>query len=165
MFRGFTVPRSSSSFKCHPKGVNFNGNSNVFSYNSQKRLNTNLIRYTKDHEWIRVDGNMGTMGITDFAQKQLGDVVYVDLPEIGTKAKKKDTLVAVESVKAASDVYAPASGEVIEVNKILSSEPGIVNKSPTKDGWMLKLKLSNLKDLDDLLDENAYKKHVETEAH
>jgi len=123
------------------------------------------LKYTKDHEWIKVENNIGTVGITDFAQNALGEVVYVDLPDVGRKVQKKETVIAVESVKAASDVYAPVSGEVSAVNESLSKEPGLVNKSPFGDGWMLKLKLSNTKELDELLDEAAYKKHCEVETH
>lgn len=124
---------------------------------------SSTLRYTKDHEWISLEGNVGTIGISDFAQNALGDVVYVDLPEVGSKLAKQDTLVSVESVKTASDVFAPAGGEVLEVNEELRDEPQIINKSPLGDGWMVKMKFENPNDLDGLLDEASYTKHCEEE--
>jgi len=123
------------------------------------------LKFTKEHEWIRVDKDIGTVGISDFAQKALGDVVFVDLPAVGTKFSKKETIVAVESVKAANDVYAPVSGTVTEVNKSLSETPALVNESAYEKGWMIKLKLSNPTELSQLLNELDYKKHCESEAH
>jgi glycine cleavage system H protein len=114
------------------------------------------IRYTKDHEWIRVDGNEATIGITDFAQNQLGDIVFVELPDIGRKIEKGKEAGVVESVKAASEVYAPASGEVIAVNTGLADDPARVNADAMGDGWFYKLKLSDAKELDALMDEAAY---------
>ncbi len=116
-----------------------------------------IMRYTKDHEWIRVDGSEATIGITDFAQDQLGDIVYVELPEVGRQIEKGEEAGVVESVKAASEVYTPASGEVTAVNTALADDPALVNKSATGDGWFFKMKLANTAELDDLMDEAAYR--------
>ncbi len=119
------------------------------------------VKYTKDHEWIRVEGNVAVIGITDYAQSQLGDVVYVELPEIGRRVQKGKEAAVVESVKAASEVYAPISGEVIAVNADLSGEPGRVNSDPMGEGWFMKLRIANPKELSDLMDEGAYNAFVE----
>ncbi|MCT7375697.1 glycine cleavage system protein GcvH [Chelativorans salis] len=116
--------------------------------------------FTEDHEWIRVEGGTATVGITDYAQEQLGDLVFVELPETGKALAKGETAVVVESVKAASDVYAPADGEVAEVNEALASDPSLVNTAPMGDGWLWKMKLSDESQLDGLMDEDAYKKSV-----
>ena len=116
--------------------------------------------YTEDHEWIRVEGDTATVGITDYAQEQLGDLVFVDLPEEGRTLKKGETAVVVESVKAASDVYAPADGEIVESNAALASEPALVNSAATGDGWLWKMKLADRSQLDGLMDEAAYKNHI-----
>ena len=118
------------------------------------------IRYSKDHEWVRREGDTATIGITDYAQNQLGDVVYVELPAIGRKVEQGGDAAVVESVKAASEVYAPVAGEVVAVNEILSGEPGRVNADPEGEGWFFKLKLSDPKQLDALMDEAAYKTFV-----
>ena len=115
------------------------------------------IRYTKDHEWIRIDGDEATIGITDFAQNQLGDIVFVELPEVGRKVEKGKEAGVVESVKAASEVYAPASGEVTAVNAALADDPARVNSDAMGEGWFYKIKLGDAKDLGDLMDEAAYK--------
>ena len=115
------------------------------------------IRYTKDHEWIRIDGNEAVIGITEFAQEQLGDIVYVELPEIGRKVAQGEEAGVVESVKAASEIYAPASGEVSAVNAALGNDPARVNKDAVGEGWFFKLKLADPKELDALMDEAAYK--------
>jgi len=120
-------------------------------------------KYTKDHEWITVDGSEGTVGITDYAQNALGDVVYVELPEVGRKIKRKETVVAVESVKAASDVYSPIGGTVTSINETLTKDPSLVNKSPMDQAWMFKLKISDPSEINDLLDENQYNSHCEAE--
>ena len=117
-------------------------------------------RYSKDHEWVRREGDTATIGITDYAQNQLGDVVYVELPAIGRKVEQGGDAAVVESVKAASEVYAPVAGEVVAVNEILSGEPGRVNADPQGEGWFFKLKLSDPKQLDALMDEAAYKSFV-----
>ncbi|WFP60530.1 glycine cleavage system protein GcvH [Mesorhizobium sp. WSM4904] len=116
--------------------------------------------FTEDHEWLRVEGGVATVGITNYAQEQLGDLVFVELPEIGRKLAKGDTAVVVESVKAASDVYAPVDGEIIEANTSLSSDPSLVNSAATGDGWLWKMKLSNESQLASLMDEAAYKAHI-----
>lgn len=118
-------------------------------------------RYTEDHEWITVEGDVATVGITDYAQQQLGDVVFVELPEVGRKVSKGDEAAVVESVKAASEVYAPLDGEIVEANGALADEPGKVNEDPEGAAWFVKIRLSDTSQLDSLMDEAAYKAHVE----
>jgi glycine cleavage system H protein len=120
------------------------------------------IRYTKDHEWIRLDGDVATVGISEHAQEQLGDIVYVELPEIGKKVDKGGEAAVVESVKAASDVYAPASGEVVAVNQSLDGAPGAVNEEAEGKGWFFRLKLSNASELDALMTADQYKDYLAT---
>ncbi|MET3436622.1 glycine cleavage system protein GcvH [Sphingomonas sp. 1185] len=112
--------------------------------------------FTEDHEWIDVDGDVGTVGISDYAQGALGDIVFVDVPEEGRELSKGDEAAVVESVKAASDVYAPVSGTVIEGNAQLSDEPALVNTDPEGEGWFFKITLSDASELDGLMDETAY---------
>jgi glycine cleavage system H protein len=119
------------------------------------------VKYTKDHEWIRVEGDVAIVGITDYAQTQLGDVVYVELPEVGRRVEQGKEAAVVESVKAASEVYAPISGEVLAVNDALSGEPGKVNADPMGEGWFLRLRIADAKQLDGLMDETAYNAFVE----
>jgi glycine cleavage system H protein len=119
------------------------------------------LRFTKEHEWIRVEGDIGTVGISDYAQGQLGDVVYVEVPAAGKTLAKGAEAAVVESVKAASEVYAPVAGEVTEGNDRLSAEPALVNSSPMGDGWFFKMKIANKSELADLMDEAAYRKFVE----
>lgn len=116
--------------------------------------------FTDEHEWIDVSGDVATVGITDYAQEQLGDIVFVELPEEGKVFTKGDDAAVVESVKAASDVYAPISGEVVEANGALEEEPALVNSDAEEDGWFFKLRLSDTSELDDLMDERAYKEFV-----
>lgn len=118
------------------------------------------LYFTEDHEWLSVDGDVVTVGITDYAQEQLGDLVFVELPEIGRSFAKGDTAVVVESVKAASDVYAPVDGDIIEANTALSSDPALVNSSPDGEGWLWKMKLSDAGQLEGLLDEAGYAAHI-----
>ncbi len=118
------------------------------------------LKYTKDHEWVRLSADEAVIGITEFAQSELGDIVFVDLPAVGKTLKQKDTICVVESTKAASDVYAPVGGSVAEVNTKLSSAPDLVNKAPYSDGWMVKLKGVNSSDLAVLMDSAAYTKYV-----
>ena len=118
-------------------------------------------RYTDQHEWVRVDGDVATVGITDYAQSQLGDVVYVELPAIGKAVKQGGEMAVVESVKAASEVYAPASGTVTEVNADLTGTPQTVNEDAEGKGWFAKIKLSNAAELGKLMDAAAYRKFVE----
>jgi|TARA_R110000822_G_scaffold124143_1_gene258676 glycine cleavage system H protein len=117
--------------------------------------------FTDEHEWVEVEGDTATVGITDYAQEQLGDIVFVEVPEVGTELEQGDDAAVVESVKAASDVYAAVSGEVIEVNEALEEEPGLVNSSAEEDGWFFRLTLSDKEELDDLMDEKAYKAFVD----
>ena len=117
------------------------------------------LKYTKDHEWVSVDGSTGTIGITNFAQQQLGDVVYVDLPEVGTDLTAGQTFGTIESVKAVSELYAPVSGEVIEVNTSLKDAPESVNTKP-HDTWMIKVRLANAAETDSLMDAAAYQSHT-----
>ena len=119
------------------------------------------FRFTRDHEWVRLDGHLAIVGITDYAQSQLGDVVYVELPEIGRGIERGKEAAVVESVKAASEVYAPASGEVAEVNEAIAADPAKVNADPMGEGWFLKLRLADPGELEGLLDEEAYQRFVE----
>ena len=119
-------------------------------------------RYTKDHEWIRLEGDVATIGISDHAQEQLGDIVFVELPDVGKKLAKGDEAAVVESVKAASEVFVPVAGEVIAVNQALSDSPGSVNEAAEGAGWIVKIKPDNAADLDALMDESAYKAFLET---
>ena len=114
------------------------------------------IKYTEDHEWLKLDADIATVGITVHAQEALGDVVFVELPEVGTTFAQKDTAGVVESVKAAADVYMPVSGEVIEVNEALRSDPSLANSDPLGAGWFFKVKLSDASQLDALMDETRY---------
>jgi len=118
-------------------------------------------KYTEDHEWITVDGDVATVGITDYAQKSLGDIVFVETPEVGSDVSAGDEAGVVESVKAASEIYVPLSGEIVEANEDLEAEPSKVNTDPTTEGWMFKIKMSDPSELDGLMDEDAYKAHVE----
>ncbi len=119
-------------------------------------------RYTKDHEWIRLDGDVGVVGITTYAQSQLGDVVFVELPAIGKRVEKGAEAAVVESVKAASEVYAPVAGEVVEVNGALEGAPATVNNDAEGKGWFLKLKVADASELDELMSEQEYKQYLET---
>jgi glycine cleavage system H protein len=119
-------------------------------------------RYTKDHEWIRLDGEVATVGITEHAQEQLGDIVFVELPEVGKKVEKGGEAAVVESVKAASDVYAPASGEVVAVNQSLDGAPAAVNEEAEGKGWFFRLKLSNASELDGMMSAEQYKDYLAT---
>lgn len=122
------------------------------------------VKYTKDHEWVRVEGDVGTIGISNFAQSQLGDVVFVELPEAGRVLEQGKEAAVVESVKAASDVYCPVSGTVIEANQALVDDPSLANNAPETDGWFFKVTLSDPSQLDALMDEAAYAAFVE-ESH
>jgi glycine cleavage system H protein len=119
------------------------------------------LKFTEEHEWIRVEGGVGTVGITAYAQEQLGDVVFVELPEPGRKVEKGKEMAVVESVKAASEVFAPVSGEIVEANAALADDPATVNADPQGNGWFVKIRLADPKQLDGLMDEAAYKKFVE----
>ena len=114
------------------------------------------IKFTQDHEWIRVEGDTGVVGITDFAQEELGDLVYIELPEVGKRFSQGKEAAVVESVKAAADLKAPVTGTITEVNSALADEPGKVNSDPEGEGWFFKIKIANASELDGLLDEVAY---------
>lgn len=116
--------------------------------------------FTQDHEWIRLEGDVAVVGITDYAQEQLGDLVFVELPEVGRTVSKGEAAVVVESVKAASDVYAPVDGEITAVNDALTADPALVNTGAMGDGWLFKIKLSDPSQLEGLMDEEAYKASI-----
>ncbi|HEY0131827.1 MAG TPA: glycine cleavage system protein GcvH [Allosphingosinicella sp.] len=121
------------------------------------------VYYTEEHEWIRVDGDEATVGITDFAQGQLGDIVFVELPEAGRQVVKGGEAAVVESVKAASDVYAPVDGEIVEPNPALGDDPSLVNSDPEGEGWFFRLRLADPSQLDGLMDAGAYKAFTESQ--
>lgn len=118
------------------------------------------LRYSREHEWVRLEGDIATVGISDYAQEQLGDVVFVELPKIGAQVEQGDEAAVVESVKAASEVYAPVSGEVLEVNEALEGSPETVNESPTIDGWFVRIRVSDPSEIDDLMDQASYDAYV-----
>lgn len=122
------------------------------------------FRYTKEHEWVAVDGDIATVGITDYAQKELGDVVFVELPEIGKKVKQGEPLGSVESVKAVSDVYSPVSGEVVEINTQLQTEPQLINQDPHGKGWIARLKIEEPDELAGLMTAGEYEKFIQPES-
>jgi glycine cleavage system H protein len=121
------------------------------------------FHYTKEHEWVRVDGDSGLVGITNHAQQELGDIVYVDLPKVGARVEKGKTLGSVESVKAVSDIYAPVSGEVVEVNALLATAPEKLNEDPHGDAWLVRIKLSSPDEIKQLLSAEDYQKYVGAE--
>jgi glycine cleavage system H protein len=120
------------------------------------------LRYTDQHEWAKKVGTLILVGISDYAQGQLGDVVYVDLPAVGKRCEQHASFGTIEAVKAAADLYCPVSGEIVEVNKMLSEQPELINKDPYGAGWMIKIKAADESELDRLMDAEAYKKHVDT---
>jgi glycine cleavage system H protein len=122
------------------------------------------LQYTEEHEWVLVEGDIVTVGITDFAQDALGDVVFVELPQVGTVLEAGKPFGVVESVKAVSDIYAPVSGEVVEINEDLPDAPEVINTSPYEDGWMIKIKVADPAEIKDLLDAEAYQAFVNEEA-
>ena len=119
------------------------------------------LKYTKEHEWIEVENDVATMGITDYAQGELGDVIFVELPQVGTEVEQMKPFGVIEAVKAVSDLFSPLSGEVAEVNTRLENEAGIINKDPYGEGWIIKIKMSKPKELDNLLSAEDYKKLIE----
>jgi len=121
------------------------------------------LKYTKEHEWVKREGTKARMGITFYAQKELGDVVYIELPKVGRTVKQFEAFITVESVKAASDVYAPVSGAVVEVNSQLDAHPELVNQSPYEQGWMALIEMSNPDELQNLMSAEEYEKHVGSE--
>lgn len=120
------------------------------------------LRYTKEHEWIRMEGEIAVVGITHYAQEALGDLVYVELPQVGSEVERDSDFAVVESVKAASEVYAPISGEVLEVNEALSDEPELINSEPYADGWIAKIKPSDKDELDECMDADKYASFLES---
>lgn len=120
-----------------------------------------MIKYSTDHEWIKIEGDTATVGISDYAQKQLGDVVFVELPQVGDEVEAGGEIAVVESVKAASEVYAPVAGEVTAINEALEGAPETVNAAPTGDGWFIQMTVSDTSELDALMDEAAYKTYCE----
>ena len=120
-------------------------------------------RYTKDHEWVSLEKDVATMGITDYAQDELGDIVYVELPELGFELTANDTFGVIESVKAVSDLFAPMSGEVIEINESLEEEPELVNEDPHGDGWMIKVKITDITEFDSLMTSEEYEEYIAEE--
>jgi glycine cleavage system H protein len=136
----------------------------------EERTGTNVmefpedLKYTREHEWVAVEGSVATIGITDHAQEQLGDVVFIELPSVGDRVEKADAFGVVESTKAVSDVYAPLSGEVAEVNDDLPDNPELLNEDPYGDGWMVKVTIGDKADLDDLMTADEYRKFIEESA-
>lgn len=118
------------------------------------------LKYTQDHEWIRVEGSTATVGITDWAQGELGDIVFVELPQVGDDVDQKGTFGTIEAVKAVSDLYSPVSGKVTEINVVLESDPMVINRDPYGEGWMIKIEVSKTGELESLLDAAAYSEHV-----
>lgn len=118
------------------------------------------LKYTEDHEWVRMDGDVATFGVTDYAQGELGDVVFLELPEAGDEIKQGEAFGSVEAVKTVADLYAPVTGEVTEVNETLEDAPETVNQDPYGDGWLVKVKLSDKTELDSLMDAEAYEQHI-----
>ncbi|MCE2451863.1 MAG: glycine cleavage system protein GcvH [Nitrospinae bacterium] len=122
------------------------------------------LKYSREHEWVRVEGNFAVIGITDFAQSELGDVVYVELPEVGTEVEANNTFGVVESVKAVSDLFAPVSGVVVEANMTLEDQPELVNSEPYEDGWMIRVEMKDDSELSDLLEADSYRAYTEEES-
>jgi glycine cleavage system H protein len=122
-------------------------------------------KYAKSHEYVHVEAGIGTIGITDYAQKELGDVVFVELPQVGTQLEAADELGSIESVKAVSELFAPVSGEVVEINETLAEKPELINTDPYGDGWMIRVRLSDPTELDDLMNAEEYEEYCETESH
>ena len=122
------------------------------------------LKYSREHEWVRVEENTALIGITDFAQAELGDVVYVELPEVGTEVEANNTFGVVESVKAVSDLFAPVSGVVTEANTTLEDEPELVNSDPYEDGWMIRVEMKDESELNDLLEADSYRAYTEEES-
>lgn len=118
------------------------------------------LKYTKDHEWVKIEGNIATVGITDFAQSELGDIVFVEIETEGDELDKEEVFGSVEAVKTVSDLFMPLSGEVAEVNSKIESTPEVVNEDPYGEGWMIKIQMSNTAELDELLDADAYKETI-----
>jgi len=123
------------------------------------------LKFTKTHEWVKIEGDTATIGITDYAQRQLGDIVFIELPKVGGRMKASSPCVTIESTKAASELYAPAGGEVLAVNEELAVNPQWINEEPFGRGWMIKIRIENTKEIESLLDEERYKELIEKENH
>lgn len=125
-------------------------------------MNANVkdLRFTKEHEWVRTEGEIAVVGISDYAQKELGDVVYVELPSVGDAIEKGDACANIESVKAVSDIYSPVTGEIVQVNEFLGDKPEIINKDPYGDGWVFKIRMNDSSELDTLMNANAYDEYL-----
>jgi len=128
-------------------------------------MNPTNVKYTKDHEWARIDGKIAVIGITEYASKQLGDVVFVDMPQPGTKLEKGKTLGVIESVKTVSDIFAPVSGKVSRKNEELENDPALVNQDPFGKGWILEVEFTNKDEMEALMDAKEYEKHCESSGH
>lgn len=126
--------------------------------------NSDEIRYSRDHEWLRIDGNIATIGITDFAQEQLTEIVFVELPQVGKVVEHTKPIAVIESVKSVSDVLSPVSGEVLEVNEPLINNPEILNKDPSGEGWLVRMKVADMKDLDGLLTKEQYDEFIKKDG-
>src|SRR5437879_1522213 len=122
-------------------------------------------KYAKSHEYVHMEGEVGTVGITDYAQKELGDVVFVELPQVGSQLEAANELGSIESVKAVSELFAPVSGEVVEVNEALKDKPELVNTDPYGDGWMIRVRMSDATEVDELMNAEEYEEYIETESH
>lgn len=118
------------------------------------------LKYTKEHEWLRVENDTAVVGVTDYAQSELGDIVYIEFPEVGKSFSQNDSIGTIEAVKTVADLYAPVSGELLEVNNELTDNPELVNQDPYEKGWMLKIKIGDPSEIDTLMDSSAYKEHV-----
>ena len=118
------------------------------------------LKYTKEHEWCKIDGNIATVGITDFAQSELGDIVFVEFPNVSDKINQNDTVGTIEAVKTVADLYSPLSGKIIEINDSLESEPNLINDSPYDQGWIFKIEITNNDEYNDLLNSNSYKEII-----
>src|ERR1700744_2895474 len=154
-----SLPKSAAS-GCRSRSAPRHSFPTPTSAEGNPKGNPMTILYTSDHEWLSIEGDVATIGITDYAQSQLGDVVFIELPKVGRSLKKAEPAAVVESVKAASDVYAPISGEVLEVNDALAAEPALVNSDAGGKAWFFKLKSADKGELGGLMDEAAYAKHI-----
>lgn len=128
-------------------------------------MNKEQLKYTKTHEWIHLEGDTATVGVTDYAQEQMGDIVFVDLPKKDMEVEKEKQVCVVESVKSAFDIYSPVSGQVIEINEKLSDDPALINQEPYGEGWIFKLKIKDTNELNDLMDYSAYEEFKKSQQH
>jgi glycine cleavage system H protein len=126
-------------------------------------MNAEVLKYTKNHVWVHVDGDKAVVGLSDYAQQELGDIVFVEMPQQGTKVKKDESMGTVESVKSVSDIFSPLAGEIVDFNKVLEDTPETINKDPFGEGWIVKIKIENAGEIDTLMDFAAYTKFTESE--